>query len=105
MANSIIPVTPEPHQQFTIDLDGETVDLTIRWNATSEQWVMNFVGVTFETTVNGIALVTGVDLLGPYAVREVGQIWLVDLEAKNGEPGSPEDADFGDRFQLLYVGI
>lgn len=103
MANLVIPVTPDPYSQFTIDLDGQTIDLTIRWNATLEQWIMNLSGVTFETTVNGITLVTGVNLLGPYAIRELGQLWLVDLEEKNSEPGDPETADFGDRFQLIYV--
>lgn len=103
MANLIIPVTPDPYQQFTIDLDGETVDITIRFNATVQQWVMNFVGVTFSTTLNGIALVTGINLLGPFAIRELGQLWLIDTEEKNEEPGDPEAADFGDRFQLIYV--
>jgi len=103
MANLIIPLTSDPHYQFTIDLDGQVVDLTVRWNATCQQWFMNFVGVTFDATINGIALVCGVSLLGPYAVREVGQFWLVDLEEKNGEPGSPETADLGDRFQLMYI--
>lgn len=103
MANLVIPVAPDPYTQFTIDLDGQTVDITIRWNATLHQWIMNLVGITFDTTVNGIALVTGIDLLSPYAIRELGQLWLVDLEEKNGEPSNPEAADFGDRFQLIYV--
>ena len=103
MADLVIPVTPDPYQQFTIDLDGQTVDITIRFNATLQQWIMNLAGVTFSTTVNGITLVCGLELLSPYAIRELGQLWLVDLEEKNGEPGDPEAADFGDRFQLLYV--
>ena len=98
MGVQVIPVAPKPSTQFTVDLDGETVDLTIRWNSTAEQW--DPVGVTFTTTLNGVVLVAGVDLLAPYAVRELGQLWLVDLEAKLEEPGFD---DFGDRFQLLYV--
>jgi hypothetical protein len=100
MANRIIPVTTDPSQQFTIDLDGQTVDLSIRWNATAQQWVMDFNALTFTTVINGLVLVTGVDLLGPYAVREIGQLWLVDLEEKNEEPTL---SNFGDRFQLMYV--
>lgn len=100
MATLEVPVTPTPSQQFTIDLDGQTVDISIRWNATAEQWVMDLVGVTFTTTLNGITLVTGVNVLAPYAVRELGQLWVVDLEEKNEEP---DFDNFGDRYQLLYV--
>jgi len=100
MGNLIVPVTTDPAQQFTVDLDGQTVDLSIRWNSTTEQWVMDFTAITFTTNINGIAMVTGVDLLGPYAVREVGQMWVVDLEEKNEEPTLD---GFGDRFQLMYV--
>ena len=100
MSDLSIPVTTDPHQQFTIALDGETVDLTIRWNATAQQWIMDFVGVTFTTTIKGVAMVTGVDLLGPYAVNEVGQMWVIDSEEKNEEPTFD---DFGDRFKVLYV--
>ena len=100
MANKIIPVTPDPSQQFTIDLDGETLDISIRWNETAQQWVMGLNALTFSTTLNGISLVTGVDILSLYAVRELGQLWVLDLEEKNEEPTL---ADFGDRFQLMYV--
>lgn len=100
MSIVIIPTTPVPSQQFTIDLDGQTLDVKIRWNATAKQWVANFIGVTFPLELNGITLVTGVNILGPYAVRELGQLWVVDLEDKGSEP---DFDNFGDRFQIMYV--
>ena len=100
MTTLIIPTTPNPSQQFTIDLDGQTVDMSIRWNATTEQWVLDLTGITFVTSVNGITLVTGVNVLEIYAIRELGQLWVVDLEEKNSEP---DFDNFGDRFQIMYV--
>ena len=100
MATQIIPLTPEPSQEFTIDLDGQTIQLNVRWNATAGQWFMNLVGITFDTIINGITLVTGINLLDAYAVRELGELWMVDLDEENAEP---DFDNFGDRFQLMYV--
>lgn len=100
MATLIIPTTPDPIQNFTIDLDGETVDLTISWNITAQQWFMTLSGLTFSTVVRRIALVTGINLFEIYAIRELGQLWCIDLEDLGAEPNFD---DFGDRFQLMYV--
>lgn len=100
MTNFIIPVSPKADEEFTIDLDGETVRIRTRWNATMAQWFMDMDGITFDLILNGIALVPGLQLLEPYAVRELGQLWIVDGEELGAEP----DFDgFGDRFQLMYV--
>lgn len=95
-----IPTKPVPVESFTVDLDGQSLKLTTRWNATMNQWFMDLSGITFETTINGIALVPGVRLLEPYAVRELGEMILLDLYDQNGDP----DFDtFGERFQLMYI--
>jgi hypothetical protein len=95
-----IPVNPVPVETFVIDLDGHSVRLKTRWNPTIAMWFMDISGITFETTVNGIALVPGVKLLEPYAIRELGEMYLVDL---NDTDGNPDFDSFGDRFQLLYI--
>ena len=100
MATLNIPWEANPNQTFLIDLDSQTIRLRLYWNATTSTWYFDMEGITFDTILNGIAMVIGVDLLAPYAVRELGQMWIVDMDEKD----TPPDFDqVGDRFQFLYV--
>jgi len=101
MISFVIPTVPEPDQQFTIDLDNETVDITLRWNETAKFWVMDMKGLTFNLDIKGIALGPGVDILSPFAIRELGRLWIIDTDNLNY---NPDFDNFGNRYQLLYVG-
>jgi hypothetical protein len=61
-----IPLTPEP-QSFTIQLGGIDYYMTLAWNRASACWVLDIADEDRLPIVNGIPLVTGLDLLEPYA--------------------------------------
>ena len=100
MAFKEIPIVPAKQLIFQVDLDGHTVDITLRWNLTGRYWTFNLSGQTLTDTVTGAAVITGVDLLQPYAIRELGQLYCVDGKDLG------EDPDFdnlGARWSLIYV--
>lgn len=95
-----IPIELYPHLNFDIVFEKETVNIAIDWNARSEQWYMDIKGITFDLDVMGITLTTNVNLLGPYAIAELGTLIVVDTEGKAGEPAYD---NFGTRFRLCYL--
>ena len=95
----IIPTEPDNWQEFEIDLDQETVKFEIRWNETDSAWYMDVTGVTFTLDLNGIKIAGGSRLIEPYAVREIGDIMLFDLEGKGVDP---DFDNFGTRYVLVY---
>ncbi|NIV93790.1 hypothetical protein GWN42_13575 [candidate division KSB1 bacterium] len=95
-----IPLTPEPDYSEIVEIESQTVELSVRWNLLDEGWYLDIVGQTFELELLGLKLVGGVNLLKPFAVLELGGLFLLDTEEKF------EDPDFdliGDRFILIYV--
>jgi hypothetical protein len=100
MATLVIPLTNVPIKEFTIDLDGNTYRLDLHWNIVDAAWYMNLSGITNDVLINGIKLVTGPNLLKPYAQIELGAIYMVD------ESEQQLDADFdtiGIDVQMYYV--
>lgn len=61
-----VPMTPVA-QSFQIALGGTVFGLTVFWCSPAACWVMNIADSNGAPIVNGIAIVTGVDLLQPYA--------------------------------------
>jgi hypothetical protein len=100
MAVLRLPVTDDFWHQFEIDLDGNTYQLSFKWNFTDSAWYMDLVGLTNTVDFKGIKVTSGVDLLVPFAITELGQMFAVDLENQSLDPNQ---SDFGDRYQLLYI--
>lgn len=100
MANLTIPLIPNPYYSLNISLDDNLYKLQLRWNYTDEAWIMNIESLTSSFAVSGIKLVTGIDLLEPYAAYEMGRMFMVDLEDENLDPTFD---DIGTRFVLVYV--
>ena len=100
MANKKIPITPSKQFRFQIDLDGHTVDFMFRWNLTGRYWTFNLTGQTLTDEVSGAAVVTGLDLLKPYAIRELGQLYCIDGKDLGEDP---DFDNFGARWSLIYV--
>ena len=100
MAVLTIPVEPVPWTEFNIDLEeNTTVRFTIKWNDTDEAWYCNLTGVSFTLDLKGLKLVPSINLLQPFAVTELGALYVLDTE------GRAEDPDFdnwGGRYILLY---
>ena len=100
MAVVEIPITPEKEPTFQIDLDGHTVEFTLRWNETCKYWTYSIKGLTLTDQVDGAAIVTGINLLEPYAVRELGELFCVD---GTGLGEDPDFDNFGSRWSLIYI--
>ncbi len=97
-----IPVGNNPKEFFSVQLDGYLVLLKTRWNFTDESWYMSIEIPDTGTKVDGIKMVGGVELLEPYAIREIGLMFLVDNEDENSDP---DFDNFGTRYQLRYLPI
>jgi len=100
MAIREIPITPSKQFILSINLDGHDIDLLFRWNLTGLYWTYSLSGQSLTEKVNGAAVVNGINLLRPYAIRELGELWCVD-GTDLGE--DPDFDNFGSRWSLLYV--
>jgi hypothetical protein len=100
MAILQIPVTNDFWHGFNVDLDGESYQLTFRWNFTDNAWYMDLLGLTNTVDFAAIKITGGIDILLPYAIIELGELYLIDSENENLDANQN---DFGDRYQLLYI--
>ena len=100
MAVREIEITPSKQFSFLVQLDGHKVELTFRWNLTGRYWTFNLKGQTLTDEVAGAAVVTGVDLLQPYAIRELGRLFCVDSKDLGEDP---DFDNFGARWSMLYI--
>lgn len=108
----IIPVTNYPEQVFRITLDSVTLASRVWWSEFDQitrdlvgdgiagQWYMDMVSTDGTVELYGMALVTGCDMLEPYAFDGLGGLWLVDVEDKSRDPGL---SDLGVTHNLIYV--
>jgi len=94
-----IPTEPNHWTEFNFDLDGQTVQITIKWNATDAAYYMDLYGITFDLDLRGVKLVAGLNLLDPYAITELGAIGIVDMETNSTDPTFD---DLGTRYKLVY---
>ena len=96
-----IPLTNVP-QTFDITLNGRDLTLTSRWNDVMQTWLLDLVdGVTQAPLLMSLPLVTGVDLLAPFAYLGLtGQL----LVYTNGDPTTPPTLEtLGDESNLYYL--
>ncbi|MHA6574564.1 phage baseplate plug family protein [Pseudomonas yamanorum] len=77
MANFEIPLSPDP-QTFSISLSGIDYRLTVQWrNADQAGWVLDIADTSANPIIQGIPLVTGVNLLEQYAyLGFAGVLWV-----------------------------
>lgn len=101
MATFKIPLTPEP-QTFFISLAGVKYRLTLRFRAATDAgWVLDIADAQGAPLVEGIALVTGTDLLAPYAYLGIGGKLVVRSDA---DPDAvPTFANLGVGSQLYFA--
>jgi len=95
-----LPFKPEPADYFEAELEGIAWQIYYRWNGTDSAWYMDLSSVQTGTTLKGLKLVSGSNILRPHAVTELGKIFVVDTEGKETDPNFD---DFGDRYKVLYV--
>ena len=94
-----IPATNEP-QTFSIVLAGVNYQLTTTWNYEANSWTLDIADSQGNPIVNGIALVAGADLLGPYAYLNFGGSLFVLSDS--GNYAIPTFSDLGTGSKLIF---
>ncbi|WP_334016363.1 phage baseplate plug family protein [Burkholderia cepacia] len=82
-----IPLTPDP-QTFTLTLSGVIYRLTVQYRAAGGTgWILDIADASGNALVNGIPLVTGVDLLGQYTYLGFGgRLWVQGAASPDDVP-------------------
>ncbi|KUZ78304.1 phage baseplate plug family protein [Burkholderia ubonensis] len=82
-----IPLSPQP-QRFTVTLSGVDYRMTVQYRAAgSASWVLNIADASGAPLVNGIPLVTGVDLLVQHRhLGFAGRLWVQGAESPDDVP-------------------
>jgi hypothetical protein len=108
----IIPVSNYPDQRFRLTLEGVPLSVRVWWSAFDSitadlvgddiqgQWYLDMASTDGTIVINGMALVTGCDMLEPYAFDGLGGLWLADDEGRARDPGLD---DLGVIHTLYYV--
>lgn len=108
-----VPLAPE-NRIFTIPLAGVIYGLRIIWRAsgptrmppsntaeTDGTWVLDITDAQGAPVVSGIPLVTGIDLLAPYAYLGLGGSLVVQTD---GDPGAtPTFGNLGQASHLYFI--
>ena len=95
-----VPLSNVP-QKFGITLGGRKLDITGKWNEHSG-WVLDLSdGVTSESIVAGIPLVSGCDLLSQYKYLSIPGSLIVYTDGEQFTP--PDEFNLGKESNLYYV--
>jgi hypothetical protein len=100
-ANIIIPVDSSPYRSITMDLDGAFYFISTRWNFTDSAWYMDLESTDpAGVQILGMKLLVGHDFLSPFAITELGEMYIID---EQGAAQDPTEESLGDRHKLFYV--
>lgn len=100
MSTIIINLSRSPYYEGTKALDGNTYKFRIRWNIYTAKWYLSTKGVSNDIEINGVALLVGKDLWGPYGERELGELRVIDNSGANEDPTYD---GIGTRWTLEYT--
>lgn len=94
-----LPLTSDPSQQFTVQLDRVKYEFFVKFNSRSSVWTFDLaVARTKEVLLQSIPILTGVDLLHPYNLG-IGRLIAGDTTGKGLD--AKED-DLGTRVKLFW---
>lgn len=97
-----INVKNKSYYSGTKVLDGNTYNLTFRWNVYTAKWYIDIDGVSNDISLSGIALLCGKNLLASHGHVELGQLWVVD---NSGAGEDPTFDEMGGRFTVEYTPV
>lgn len=101
MSVLIIPVDAvSAYYTFETRLEDNSYRFTLRWNQTSETWYADVEGLTNDVLLLGLPLIVGVDLLSPFAILELGSLYVYDAESREENPSRDS---LGDRHKLIHI--
>ena len=96
----LIPLQPT-NQTFQITLAGTVYTLTVHWNDMNDAWTLDIADANQNPLVSGIPVVTGVDLLAPYAYLNFGGQLIA--QTTNDTDAVPTMANLGSTGNLYFV--
>ncbi|KAA6459622.1 hypothetical protein DYQ86_16010 [Acidobacteria bacterium AB60] len=89
------------NQRFQISLAGVQYQMTVRWNAMNETWVLDLADQSGNPILSGIPLVTGEDLLAPFGYLDLGGQLIV--QTSNNTDAVPTFTNLGTLSNLFFV--
>ena len=96
----ILPLFVEPRYSYNIDLEDQSYTFSIHWNEYDVAWYLDILGVSNGIDFPGIKMVVGQNLIKPYAILELGALYIIDGEAEGLDP---DYDNIGTRYMLYYV--
>lgn len=97
-----IPLSPQA-QKFQIALAGVTYTLTLWWSTISQSWNVSIADANQQPIVDSIPIVTGVDLLSPFAYLNFGGQLFAQTDNKLDAP--PTYQNLGSTSHIYFVVI
>ncbi len=95
-----VPLSPEP-QTFKVQLAGEDYQIRLAWNPMMLCWVIDLSAVGGDALIQGMPLVTGLDLLAQYKFLQIGGSLVVQTDF---DPDAVPDLDsLGTSGHLYFV--
>lgn len=89
------------NQIFMISLAGVQYQLRVRWNSANRAWTLDLSTPSGAAIISGIPLVTGQDLLAPYAYLNLGGQLIA--QTTNDATAVPTQANLGSTGNLYFV--
>lgn len=95
-----IPLSPNA-QRFTIDLQQVTYNMMVVWNAAMNCWVLDIADLNNSPLLQGLPIVTGIDLLTQFAHLGIGGALVAMTDSDLDKV--PTYANLGDSGHLYFV--
>lgn len=95
-----VPLSAEP-QVFSIALAGTTYKLRLAWNDASSCWTLDIADALGAPMVQGIPIVTGLDLLAQYGYLGIGGSLIVQTDTN--PDAVPTYDDLGTTGRLYFI--
>lgn len=98
----IIPFSGIPKEDVDFNLNGLEVTLQARYSDVADCWGLTILDRTFDPPrpiLEGVTLVTGVDVLHPFAIG-LGGLACVSTDGSGVDPGQGE---LGQRVKVVYL--
>lgn len=95
MANIVVELQDLPYYSQSVVLDGKSYLLTFRWSGRS--WFLDI-----DSTLKGVKIVTGIDILAPYHYKDIppGKLGAI---RNSGTESKPTLLNFGAEKDISLV--
>ena len=96
-----IPLTSDPSQTFSIDLEGNTYNFRVVYNQRNEMWTFDLSDVDENPILAGIPILIGPNLLQQFTL-DLGSLIVWDNEDQLVDSTTANDDDLGTRVILVH---